>query len=196
MERRGFTLIELLVVIAIIGILSAVVLASLNSARSKANEARRVSDVQEIRKALEFYASDHNGNYPSTGNNLTCLGKDSSDTCWGGTQGSSVLKTALQPYLPSIPLDPLTSRVYNAYTYRSNGSGQTLCYSYPDASGNWTNVMGNYCIAWKPIDADLYTPTATDCSARGGEWGAWDQAPGATHCAVGGVCRQCGYRGG
>ncbi len=60
---KGFTLIELLVVIAIIGILSSVVLASLNSARQKSRDARRISDVKQIQLALELYF-DSNGEYP------------------------------------------------------------------------------------------------------------------------------------
>lgn len=62
-KNKGFTLIELLVVIAIIGILSSVVLASLNTAREKARDVRRIVDVKQIQIALELYFDD-NGNYP------------------------------------------------------------------------------------------------------------------------------------
>jgi len=54
-KNKGFTLIELLVVIAIIGILSSVVLASLNSAREKSRDARRISDVKQLQLALELH---------------------------------------------------------------------------------------------------------------------------------------------
>lgn len=54
-NKKGFTLIELLVVIAIIGILASIVLASLNTARKKSRDARRVADIKEIQLALELY---------------------------------------------------------------------------------------------------------------------------------------------
>ena len=58
-EQSGFTLIELLVVIAIIGILASVVLASLNSARGKARDAKRKSDVHQITTAINLYLLQH-----------------------------------------------------------------------------------------------------------------------------------------
>ena len=64
-NRRGFTLIELLVVIAIIGILSSVVLASLNSARAKSRDAKRLSDIKSLQLALELYF-DQNKKYSSS----------------------------------------------------------------------------------------------------------------------------------
>ena len=61
-KTRGFTLIELLVVIAIIGILSSVVLASLNIARGKGNDAKTKSQLSGLRVAAETYY-DTNGHY-------------------------------------------------------------------------------------------------------------------------------------
>ncbi|MCR4284139.1 MAG: type II secretion system GspH family protein [Parcubacteria group bacterium] len=64
-QERGFTLIELLVIIAIIGILSSVVLASLNTARTKARDAKRISEVRQIQTALALYYDTY-GQYPAS----------------------------------------------------------------------------------------------------------------------------------
>ena len=63
-RSRGFTLIELLVVIAIIGILSSVVLASLNTARFRGNDAAIQSDLFSIKTQAEiFYGGMGNNGY-------------------------------------------------------------------------------------------------------------------------------------
>jgi len=61
----GFTLIELLVVVSIIGILTTLVMANLNSARERARDAQRKSDLHNIQTALRLYYND-NSQFPSS----------------------------------------------------------------------------------------------------------------------------------
>lgn len=63
---RGFTLIELLVVIAIIGILASVVLASLNTARSKGADSAIKQNLSGLRPQADVFYDDEtkgNGSY-------------------------------------------------------------------------------------------------------------------------------------
>jgi len=101
-SQRGFTLIELLVVIAIIGILSSIVLASLNSARQKGRDARRISDIQQLQLALELYY-DANSQYP------TAL---------------DIAHIVTPGYISVVPTDP------NGGAYKYAGLGGTTCTSY------------------------------------------------------------------
>ena len=90
-NQRGFTLIELLVVIAIISLLATLAVTSLNNARVKARDARRLGDIESIKKAMELKFSDNN-NYA-----ISCT-------------GTRIMTCNMQPYLESVNvIDPLKS---------------------------------------------------------------------------------------
>jgi len=63
-NKKGFTLIELLVVVAIMGLLASLAIVALNTARARARDARRVSDIKQIQTALELFYMD-NYKYPA-----------------------------------------------------------------------------------------------------------------------------------
>src|SRR5665648_71072 len=117
---RGFTLIELLVVIAIIGLLSSVVLASLNTARMKSRDARRLSDIHQIQIALELYYNSF-GRYPSPNPDPECDGWDSSGTPVGAP--SFITPLVSNKFLPTDILDPTINNDCGNYRYYRYGAG-------------------------------------------------------------------------
>jgi len=107
-KNKGFTLIELLVVIAIISVLASIVLVSLNTARVKGRDARRLADIKSIQNALELY-------YDGVGAGNYVIGT------------YSALSAALTPnYIPAIPQDPSGGTV----TYFYAASSATTPSSY------------------------------------------------------------------
>ena len=126
MNEKGFTLIELLVVIAVIGILAAVVLASLNDARAKARDAKRLADVKQFQNALELYRND-TGAYPSV--NKWSYDADDGTQPWI-TYWTSRLVTP--GYISSIMIDPVNSSNTH-YRFYSNLPGT----SYTCDSKTW-----------------------------------------------------------
>ena len=98
MNIRGFTLIELLVVVAIIGLLSSVVLASVNSARTKAKDTQRVAIARQIAHAIELYYDDH-GSYP----NWAIAPHDATGEECGYQDTWCDLEIELAPYISSLP---------------------------------------------------------------------------------------------
>lgn len=165
-SQKGFTLIELLVVISIIGVLASIVLASLNSARAKARDARRVSDFKQIQTALEFFY-DSQGRYPITGG-----GPNWDDhwslfaTCLETGNGCGFTTSGFTPVLSKVSQDPLDGPGSSDAdpTYYTGWEGRTpenyILRAYfetsspalgSDADGGWRSADGQcndpwYCI--------------------------------------------------
>lgn len=123
-QQKGFTLIELLVVIAIIGLLSTLAVVSLNNARQKSRDAKRLSDIKQIQTALELYYNDANG-YPGSAA-VTSGGQ----IAYGGTVYMGTVPTA------PTPVDGTCSGAQNTYTYASTASSSyTIAFCLGGATG-------------------------------------------------------------
>ncbi|MBC7982067.1 prepilin-type N-terminal cleavage/methylation domain-containing protein [Candidatus Parcubacteria bacterium] len=111
-KSKGFTLIELMVVISIISLLSSVVLASIKTAKEKADNAKIVSEMKSLQTALELYRAKI-GIYPQVN-----VDEDES-TGQGGF--NNFVKTSLVD-------NKLISKVIQSKGYPDNCYNNTDCY--------------------------------------------------------------------
>ncbi|MFH1575783.1 MAG: type II secretion system protein [Candidatus Nealsonbacteria bacterium] len=143
-KEKSFTLIELLVVIAIIGLLSSVVLVSMQSTRGKARDARRKSDLRQIVSAIELYYVDHE-HYPKE-----------ADGANGKVGEGAGLDAMLAPYMPVAPYDPLGpgSATYNYYydgmqsCRDENGSMKLIAVIFARTLEEEPGNGSDFCASW------------------------------------------------
>ncbi len=153
-SKKGFTLIELLVVVAIMGLLSTLAITSLNTARARARDARRVADIRQIQAALELYFMDKSA-YPTLvdGNYASFEGKCLDDTGFSENCSGTV-------YMGQIPANP---------NPRSDGTCENVGYTYTSTQLQHENYLSytiEYCLgtATGGIEAgnQIATPAGLD----------------------------------
>jgi len=119
-RQKGFTLIELLVVVSLIGILATLVMANMNSARERARDAQRKSDLRNIQTALRLYYNDVGG-YPLGSGTITGCGGASASAC---SWGAAWVRNGVT-YMNILPADPLTTQNYT-YTGVAGNEDYTI----------------------------------------------------------------------
>ncbi|MEF8847110.1 MAG: prepilin-type N-terminal cleavage/methylation domain-containing protein [Candidatus Paceibacterota bacterium] len=168
-KSRGFTLIELLVVIAIIGLLSSVVMVSLDQARGRARDTRRISEIEQLIRAVEMYKINK-GVYPGEGDTG---GAEISPRC------PSDFKEDLQTigYLKAVPEDPKENlgcsegnvtqeKFFYAWDYEVTAEG-THCIGINRLETEWAVNL----LADKYPDNDGDISNGIQYSTGGGDYG-------------------------
>ncbi len=120
-KQNGFSLIELLVVISIIAVITAVGMTNFLGARERARDARRKSDLVQLKNALRLYYNDYK-KYPASdsGTYIMGCGADGTTTCPGSCAGGAFAAGGTDGcatvYMRTLPTE---------YTYRRHPNKPT-----------------------------------------------------------------------
>ena len=118
-RHAGFTLIELIIVISVLAILAGAMVPRFSGRLAAGRDARRLSDINMIRDAIDQYYQDK-GVFPPANPNATAGGWDVSD------DGDFIPDLVDKGYLTEVPRDPVNDATHQ-YRYFVYSKGQYGC---------------------------------------------------------------------
>ena len=134
-NQNAFSLLELLIVIAIIVLLATISIIALNGQRAKARDAKRISDIRQIKTALEFYHGDE-AEYPIEPNPVQLGPQGRVKLCAKSDGGFVPVEQECQKklYMSNIPADPLVGQQFS-YTGLKEGYDLVFSTEKPSSLG-------------------------------------------------------------
>jgi prepilin-type N-terminal cleavage/methylation domain-containing protein len=131
--KKGFTLIELLVVISIIGLLSTLAVVALGNARLRSRDAKRLSDMDAVSKAMQLYAENQNTFVGACKDaNGIALGLPQQISACVGDTTPPITTVSIRDYLPGVAALNDPNQTGNCNTTGTNPTGS------PSAACNYT----------------------------------------------------------
>jgi len=138
MPDKGFSLIELVIVAAILAIVAAIALPRLSRGSRGASDAALEADLTALQKAIDLFATEHDGRFPGGGSIAKQL------TQYTDRQGNpQTAKDTLHiygPYLRAIPPLPVGHRRGN--TRIASQDAEDVGWIYTPASGQIEANLG------------------------------------------------------
>lgn len=106
--HRGFSLIELVIVVVIIAIIGAIAIPRMSRGAAGAADSALVGSLSVLRSAIDLYATEHNGAFPTAANIEAALLTFSDDA--GNTNSAKTSTFIYGPYLRKLPPLPVGAK--------------------------------------------------------------------------------------
>ena len=132
LSRGGFTLMELLIVLAIISVIAAIAVPSFLGQQKKANVKATQASIHGLESALDYFATDHDGDYPASLDLL--ITNPGNDPKWSG------------PYLKGgrLPLDAWGNELMYMFPAQNNLDKPDIYSAGPDRQPNTADDVTNW----------------------------------------------------
>lgn len=125
--NKGFSLLELVVVVVIIGIIAAVAIPRMSRGSAGAADAALSGNLAVLRNAIDMYAAEHTGTFPTAANVADQLTKYTDSA--GGTADTRDATHLYGPYVRKVPPLPVGAAKGNTGIADKTGTGVGWIYN-------------------------------------------------------------------